>query len=333
MVGVTVDARATRATNSRGQLFFVVVWLVVTAILVVSSQVISAPQALGDDGVAASVDAAADFPLTGVDPSEQVEPSIVYGGMLWTVTDARVTDAAEGLFERSQVEVDVTLTNTLTTTQLRVPDSMVALVSDAAEGPDADGVDGRFVDAGARLSLEPGEQVSVTIDFEVVDPSPSLDDLALQIAEPNRVPAAIPLGSEQVSHDYPVLAAVDTSPLTTVDPDDSTREIVVEPVAAAIDINAGPYRAALGEELAVVKVEVQRTESNADAAYLQNGYWALEVDGELVPAILAARSAETASNTDEVTLLFAFPGQPDDLAVVGAVGTGDEVTFSVVLPS
>lgn len=325
MVGVTVD---TRATGTRGQLFFVTVWLVVTAILVVTSQVVSAPQALGDEGAEGQVDAAADYPLTGPDPAEEDDPSVVYGGMLWSVSEARVVEAAEGLFERSRIEVDVTLTNTLSATQLRVPDSTVALVTD----DDTDPVPGRFVDAGARLAVEPGEEIAVTLDFEIFDPEPELSDFTLQVAEPNRVPATIRLGAEPDELDYPVLAAVDTSPLTTTDPSDATRQIVVEPLAASIDVNAGPFRASVDEELAVVKVEVQRTESDDDAGYLQNGYWSLEVDGERVPAILVARSGATASNTDEVTLLFAFPAEPDDITVIGAAGTSDEITFSVVLP-
>ena len=146
------------------------------------------------------------------------------------------------------------------------------------------------------------------------------------------MPASIRLAGQQPATDYPVLAAVDTSPLTTTDPSDQNRQLVVEPVAASVDVNAGPYRAALDEELAVVKVEVQRTAADDDAAYLDSGYWELQVDGERVPAILVARSGETASNTDEVTLLFAFPADPGELAVVGAAGTAGEISFSVVLP-
>ena len=154
MVGVTVDSRA---TGSRGQLFFVTVWLVVTVLLVVASQVVSAPQALGDDSVDGGFEAAADFPLTGPDPADQTDPSIVYGGMLWTVTDARIAEVEQGLFGRTSIEVDATLTNTLSSTELRVPDSTVTLVSDRSVGDEAetDGTAARFVDAGARLTVAP----------------------------------------------------------------------------------------------------------------------------------------------------------------------------------
>ncbi len=336
MVGVTVDSRATAATGSRGQLFFVTVWLAVTLVLVVASQVVSAPQALGDEDLDARFEAAADFPLTGPDPTVETDPSIVYAGMLWTLDEARIADVEDGLFGRTSIEVDVTVTNTLVATELRIPESMVALVADEAAldaGAAGDGVAPRFVDAGRRLTVAPGEDLAVTIEFEVYDPEPTLERYTLRIAEPNRAPAFIRLGGEQEPGDYPVLAAVDTSPLTTSDPTDSGRQIVVEPVAASVDVNAGPYRAAVDEELAVVKIEVQRTLADDGAAYLDNGYWALEVDGERVLAILVARSGETASNTDEVTLLFAFPAEPDDLTVVGAAGADDEISFSVVLPS
>lgn len=325
MVGVAMQQRA---TTTKGQRFFVTVWFAVTVILVIATQVVNVPQALGDDGLEGEVNHAVDFSVTGVDLADERDPSVAYAGMVWAVTEARAVDAAEGLFERARVEVDVTLTNSLAATQVRVPDSIVTLVAN----DDGEAITARFVDLGSRLTVNPGEEVDVTIDFTIVDQQPKLGNYSLQIAEPNRVPASIPLDAEPRPHDYPVLAAVDTAPLRTADPDESSRQIVVEPVAASIDVNAGPYRAALDEELAVVKIDVQRTEADPDAGYLQLGYWALEVDGQRVPAILVAKSDGDATNTDEVTLLFAFPAQPDEITVVGGVGTGDEVTFSVVEP-
>ena len=174
----------------------------------------------------------------------------------------------------------------------------------------------------------------MTVRYEVgYTQRPDLRGLALQVAEPNRVPAVIALGSDEATYDYPVFGAVDTSAISLPDPDSATRRIVVEPAAAAVDINAGPYRAASGEELAVGKVSVQRAESNPEAGYLQTGYWALEADGEQVPAIFVARTSEPASNTDEVTLLFAFPEGSDELTVMAAAGSDDAAGFSIVLPT
>ena len=122
MVGVTVDSRA---TGSRGQLFFVTVWLVVTTMLVVGSQVVSAPQALGDETQRGRVPRLRPTSrLTGPDPAEVGDPSVVYGGMLWTMTDSRIAGVEDGLFGRTAIEVDATLTNTLSSTELRVPDSI-----------------------------------------------------------------------------------------------------------------------------------------------------------------------------------------------------------------
>ncbi len=326
MVGVTVEATA---TNSRGQLFFVMVWLLTTMMLVLALQTISVPQALGDDGASGASDPTADFPSAGFDFSDVDDPSVLYSGALWSVTDSRA-NAAEGLLARSSVEIDVTITNTLENAQIRVPDSMIALVSTNGDVL----TNGRFVDAGARLAIEPGESEAVTIYFEVgFTQRPSLSTLALQIGELNRVPASINLAGAQDASDFPIFAAVDTASLSTVDPDNSSRQLVIEPVAATVDVNAGPYRAAVGEQLAVVKVEVQRTEPDEEAGFLDTGYWALEADGTAVPAIFVEASPTTSSNTDEVTLLFAFPEGTDDLQVVAGVSTDDTVGFAIVLPN
>lgn len=326
MVGVTVDQEATK---TRSQLFYVGIWLLVTAMLVVTLQTVSVPQAFGDDGALGAVDPASDFPLSGADPLAEDDPSALYAGMLWSVTDARAVDGV-GLLERATVEVDVTLRNTLDNAQLRVPDSMVTLVS--TDGHVVTG--GRFVDAGARLAVEPGESLAVTIDFEVgYTQQPQLGALSLQIAEPSRVPASIGLRSTQPEPLPPTFAAVDTGPLSLVDPDNAARRIVVEPTAASIGINAGPYRAAIGEQLAVVKVQVQRAEANETAGFLDIDYWALSAGDETLRAILVAGTPDPGSNTDEVTLLFAFPEGTEDLAVVADASGGAPQSFAVVLPS
>ena len=116
------------------------------------------------------------------------------------------------------------------------------------------------------------------------------------------------------------------------DPENPQRQIVVEPQAATIGINAGPYRAAVGEELAVVKVMVQRSTSPDASGYLDTAYWALLADGEAVAPLLVTRTSQPATNTDEVTLLFAFPTGADELALVAGVGNTDAATFLVVTP-
>ncbi|MGF1595437.1 MAG: hypothetical protein ACFCVK_00655 [Acidimicrobiales bacterium] len=319
--------RVTSQAAPRSQLFYAVVWLATTLLLVAILQVVTATEAFGD-GDAGTITPASDFPLAGVELDEKVDgPSAVYAGQLWTVHDARATHA-EGLLARASVEVDVTVTNTLAASAIRIPDSAVGLVD--RDGAVVDGA--RFVGHGLRLSLEPGESIEVTIAFEVgFTQTPDLDELTLTIGEPNRIPATVPLDGSAPEIEAPVFAAVEADAKAITDPDDASRQIVVEPAGAAVDINAGPYRAVAGERLAVVKVSVQRAGSGPDAGYLDPAFWALETTSGTIPAILAAPSDEP-SNTDEVTLLFSFP-ESDELRLVAGADGSDATTFSLVLPA
>ena len=304
------------------------VWLVVTIMLLVLFQSIGTPQALGAEGQILANVGASDFPLGGADPSAQPLPSVLYGGMMWSVAETRVTPTAQ-LLGRAIIEVDVVLTNTLATTRLRVSDRMVTLLSTAG---DVIG-NGLFEDAGTRITLDPGETRSVTLRFKTgIDRDPDPAALSLQIMESNRIAASIPLVGPQSDYEGSVFAAVDSTPTVLEDPEDPQRQIVVEPRAATIGINAGPYRAAVGEELAVVKVMVQRSTSPDTSGYLDTAYWALLADGEAVAPLLVTRTSQPATNADEVTLLFAFPTGADELALVAAVGNPDAATFVVVTP-
>ena len=335
-----VDAREEPPAESRGrsQFFLASVWVTVTAVLGAAFLLTSSTEALGDDGTESSSSAAANFPVAGVDLDElDIEPDAVYAGAAWSIDDARSAHV-DGLLERSMIEVDVTVVNTLDATQVRIPDSVVSLAT--ADESLADGAIGeaRFVDAGARLTLDPGEQIQVTIDFEVgFTQAPDLADFALRIAEPNRVPVTIPLVGDPGDSSTTVFAAVDTTARSTTDPDDAARQIVIAPIAASVDVNAGPYRAAVGEELAIVQVAVQRAEAGADNGYLQLDYWTLEADGQPVAPILVAPALAVESNEDEVTLVFAFPEGADQLVLVAGGGAGDTgdgaLDFAVVLPS
>jgi hypothetical protein len=316
-----------RAINPKGQLFLVGIWLVATLLLVAATQVIGASEAAGSFTTGAS----SDFVLVGADPDDEPFPSALYGGLMWSVVEARVTPAPE-LLVPSRVEVDLNITNTLSETQLRVPDSMVALV--ALDGSDAS--DGRFVGGDGRLSISPGDTIEVTATFRVgFSDDPDATELGLRIMEPSRIPVTIPLDGAQPQTEYPVLAAIDTSPAVLTDPDDGQRQIVIEPQAAAIDINAGPYRAADGDLLAIVQVLVQRTASDDTSRFLDTDYWAVQTgDGPIAP-ILATRTDQPASNADQVTLLFSFPADAaaDPLELVASANSDDEsASFPIVLP-
>lgn len=312
----------------RNQLFLPAVWLVVTLLLLVIFQSVGVPGALGDDGESTGVATASDYPLVGADPSEEAMPSVLHAGVMWSLSAVRITPT-DDLLGRAEIEVDVTLTNTLGTTSLRVSDRLVSLKK--VDGGDIG--NGLFKDAGARVTLEPGETKGITIVFATgysQDPQPA--DLTLEIAEPNRVPSSIPLAGTGLEVETPVFMAVDATATALPDPDDTSRQVVVEPQAATLDINAGPYRAAVGEQLALVKVFVQRTTSSESSGYLDTSFWSLRADDADIAPLVVTRTAQPASNADEVTLLFAFSEDTDDLALQAGLGGPEVASFSLVTP-
>lgn len=315
--------------ESKSQLFFPIVWLVATALLLVATQTIGAPQALGDASVDAPETSASDYLLVGADPSEHELPTVLYGGLLWSVVEVRVTPTEEFL-GRSVIDVDLELTNSLAATRLRISERAVSMVTD-------DGLElpaGRFVDAGTRLTIDPGEAAAVT--FRVTtghSKNPDPEDLSLVISESNRVPASIPLAGDDPVHDPPVLLAVDDTSTPMEDPDDPDRQIVVTPIAGSLAINAGPYRAAVGERLALVKVEVQRAAASDASGFLDTGFWSMTADDEAVGPIAVTRTTQFDSNADEITLLFAFPADATAFALEAGVGSPESSSFPLVVPA
>jgi hypothetical protein len=319
--------REATLAGSRNQLFLPAVWLVVTMLLLVIFQSVGVPRALGDDGGPTEA-TASDYPLVAADPTEQAAPSALHAGVMWSLSDVRITPTDE-LLGRARIEVDVSLTNTLATASLRVSDRLVSL--QRADGNDIS--NGVFQGAGTRVALEPGEVKDITIVFTTgYSQNPDPADLTLQIAEPSRVPASIPLAGPGAEGQGPIFMAVDARADTLPDPDNTDRQIVVEPQAATLDVNAGPYRAAVGEKLALVKVFVQRTTASESSGYLDTSFWALEADDAELAPLVVTRTAQPASNADEVTLLFAFAEGTDDLALQAGLGGSEIVSFSLVTP-
>lgn len=313
--------------NSKSQLFFAAVWVLITFSLVVTTQLAGVTGAAGNDR--STISGLVDFPLVGADPSAEELPSVLYGGIMWSLVEVRVVKA-DGLLEKADVEVDLRATNTLEATSVRASSDMVALVDTTG----ATGLlPGRLAEVGLRLGLEPGQSIEVTAEFEVgFTASPNPDQLAIQIGEPNRIPVVLPLTGQPEPSQYPVLMAVESVPATVADPDVTSRSIVIEPQAASLDINAATYRAAEGQRLAVVKVNVQRAEESDRPGYLAEEFWALKTgQGESVAPILVTRTDRPQVNTDEVTILFVFSGPASKLSLV-ADATGDQAEFSIVVP-
>ncbi|MDH4076993.1 MAG: hypothetical protein OEW29_13740, partial [Acidimicrobiia bacterium] len=186
--------------------------------------------------------------------------------------------------------------------------------------------------APSRMAIAPGETARVSVGFDVgftANPDPAA--LSLRIAEPSRTPALIPLAGQPDDAPAPILAAVDTEPAALADPDHDGRQIVVNPTGARIDVNAGPIRALDGQRVAVVKVNLQRASVKEDSTFLTPDFWSLQSSAGAVAPVLVAKGQETASNANEVTLVFAFPAEATDLNVVAAP-QAEVARFPLVLP-
>jgi len=315
-------------SGSQRQLVLAVVWLAATALLIVGLQTFGINQAFGDDGLPASATIAVEYPLTPPETDSGDDPSALYAGLQWSVIDTRVTPA-DGFLGRARVDLDLAVTNTLRLTTLRASENELSLV--AADGNAV--TETHFEDAPTRLSIAPGETARVAVGFDIgftANPDPST--LSLRIGEPSRTPALIPLAGQPVEAPSPVMAAVDTEPTALADPDHGGRQIVVNPTGARIDVNAGPFRALDGQRVAVVKVNLQRASVQEDSTFLTPDYWSLQSSAGAVAPVLVAKGEETASNANEVTLVFAFPAEATDLNVVAAPHA-EAARFPLVLPT
>ncbi|MEM8924951.1 MAG: hypothetical protein AAGD35_15710 [Actinomycetota bacterium] len=287
------------------------------------------PTAFGSDGPALADTGASDYRLEGPAAPEHDYVNVQYAGLRWSVVDTRVMPTTE-LLGRAEVEVDVLVENTLASTDIRFSERLVRLST-------RDGIDlgtGRFVDEGVRLSIAPGETQEVTLQFRTGrERDPMATGLQLVIGEPGRIPARLPLAGTSFDEVTSVFAAVDETPTLLEDPDDPQRQILVTPDAALITIDAGPYRAAEGDQLALVKVIVERTASSETSGFLGTDFWSLDTDIEETKAIMVARTSQPASNADEVTLLFAFDDDASSFALTAGAGTSESASFTLVVPN
>ena len=162
----------------RNQLFLPAVWLVVTLLLLVIFQSVGVPGALGDDGESTGVATASDYPLVGADPSEEAMSSVLHAGVMWSLSAVRITPT-DDLLGRAEIEVDVTLTNTLATTSLRVSDRLVSLKK----------VDGaleravRLIDDGAVPEVVAVELNEALLALGVITGETTPDDVLRRIFE------------------------------------------------------------------------------------------------------------------------------------------------------
>lgn len=288
----------------------IVVWLVVTTTLLVGLLTIGVERAAGDPYQVLDVQLVP-TEVTSPEGDPVVYPSVLYGGLEWAMVESRVVPRSDELFSRPVVVVEVLVRNTTESTPLRVRDSDLSVIF---QGDGSRHETDRFegTDNGSRFVVEPGQIVSVALVFKLkLGFDPQLDQLELEISEPQRIPARLPLSGAIPQSAYPIEVEIGNEQAMVADPNDQDRNLIIAPQKASIDINEGPYRAAVGENLTIFEVSVQRTSSEG-AAFYEETFWELEVGDERLSPVRVSKTGQPAANEDEVTLLFVIASELDD---------------------
>lgn len=304
-------------------------WVAISTTLLVGLLTVGVESAAGEPFEVVGVVDAAPLPASS-SPSEQY-PSVVYAGMVWSLTESRVIPRTADAFSRPWIVIELLATNITEDADLRVRESDLSIVMNDGSLHPTERLERTA--SSSRFSVSPGKTKAVTAVFELRtnrDPNPA--DLQLQIAEPGRIPAFLPLVGEPDEPMYPVEADIEDEPFTITDPDDPSRQLILAPSSAAVDVEEGPYRAAIGERLSVIEVSVQRAAGNDDAAYLYPDFWRLDVGTERLTPIRVVNVGQPEANTDEVKLLFVFVAGPSDMTLTAAANTDNPVAYAITTP-
>ncbi len=302
-------------------------WLVTTTALLVGLLTVGIESAAGNPYEVVSVEPA-DVETVAAETDQR--PTVVHSGMQWSVSEVRIVPRTDDIYSRPILILEAVLVNT-TDTALRVRESDMSIVDFEGQEHDVD----RF-DTGKILSsfqVEPGEAVSTTIVFKLrMNENPDLEDLVLQIAEPGRIPALLPLVGSAIESGYPVEGTISSEASVIDDPDDEDQSLVLRPQSASVDIDHGPYRAAIDEQLTIIEVHVQRASATPDSGFFQSDFWQLSVDGKELHPVRVEKSDVVAVNEDEVTLLFILaPGDDIDEMTLTAGGDESNATYPIAL--
>jgi len=319
----------------------IVVWLVVTTTLLVGLLTVGVERAAGDPYEVLDVQL---LPSAVSVPEREsaVYPSVLYGGLEWALVETRIVPKTDDLFSRPVAVVEVLVRNTTETTPLRVRDSDLALIWQVDQSRhETDRFEG--TDNSSRFVVEPGRVVSVTTVFKLsLSDDPEVSQLQLEISEAGRIPARLPLSGIVDESPYPVEASIGTEQAIIADPSAEDRNLIIAPQEARIDINEGPYRAALDEKLTIIEVSVQRTASEG-AAFYEESFWELEVGDRRLTPVRVTKSGQPAANEDEVTLLFVITsptapaegvlsGMPEGLVLTVGADASDRYSYQIDLP-
>lgn len=332
-----IRAAANSESNSFRYLF--VVWFAVTSCLIVGFVTVGATSASGDPFEIVDVVA-----QTGPDPEgpeafqpsvnsiADQHPSVTYGGLAWSILESRLIHKSETTTGKPIVVVEAVVANTTRDRTVRVRDSDVAIAWPDGRKDEVS----RFeqLRGVSSFALEAGQSQDLTLVFKPqINFDPDITELVLEIAEPGRISAVLPLIGEPEPSPYPIPGVLGSGVSIVADPDHPENELIIAPLTADLDIDAGPYRAALGHQLAVVAVSVQRTTVSPNAAFLKPDFWQLWINGEPLHPDRVIITGTPSANEDELTLLFVIGDEVTDMILTVAADTAQSAEYPITFPA
>ncbi len=325
-------AWATATPDNKGFHYSAMAWMLITAFLVAGFTI--GYENLAGDRLRVRIEAEGPQTVAATTAPRRSEAeryrSIEYGGTVWSVTKARLAPRSDDRLSYPVVAIEALVTNTTADTVLRVRRSDISMVWPDGRRDVAD----RFDDAEDRsvVAIQPGDTASLTVVFEpMVIVDPVLAELTLEIAEPGRTPASMPMVGPVPESAYPILGSIDGEPARWNDETGFGPPLVIEPDSVAVDVNAGAYRAAAGHRLVLIEATVNRSDPSPDAGWLSPGFWRLELGEEsLAPARVQLAEASTDGST-RVSLLFIVGESEADMTLAVGARSLDPARFAVAL--
>ncbi len=324
MAAVPFSLRAP-ATEERGFGYLAMAWVATTVALVLAASFVVTGTAAGNEVV---VNETIDLGgvLTPASTPADEYPSVLYGGMMWSLVEGRVVPRADDPFSRPIVVAEMLAANT-TDHQLRVRESDVSIV--LPDGSRHQATRFEQTSATSRFAVEPGQIQQVTVVFKLqsyVDPNPA--DLTVEFSEPSRIPASMPLiggepgliGSTEFSIDDAVTVIPDTI--------NAPSNLVIEPTAASVQIELGAFRAPNGQRVAAVDFDIRRVSASAAALYLDGEFWEMTTNGQTLAPARVARTG-SAAGSDSVQVVFLVDETVTDMVLKVGANTESATVYDI----
>ncbi|MEM7276069.1 MAG: hypothetical protein AAF547_23545 [Actinomycetota bacterium] len=269
-------------------------------------------------------------------------PTATYAGIRWTIDEVRLIPAVETVNGRPIIVVEATVATTPAIgagAGLRIRDRDVVLVWPDGRREAAD----RFeqVDDATSFTVDDGAAAPLTIVFKPpVTTDPDLDTLTIEIGESGRIPAVLPLGDAPSVPETPVAGRFEQARARFEVAGPGSADLVVSPRSVALGLDAGPYRAAVGERVVAVEVDVTVPPAAVAVPHHEGEFWGLATEGELAapvrvirqPAEVAPDPGADGATIEPLTLLFLIDAERDTATLVVGADTSAPVEFDIGFP-